>query len=748
MKIFTKSVLIAGFFVVCGAMQAMAVQAENGHRGNRSDRKERTLHTTKTSLAVNDRTADIPSNVINRGNNVSDSRVRGIAKNNANIYAWSQWPGTETIRKGLYRLDGDEGISLVWQDAYYYEIEGMTLRNGYYKDGKVIGLAVDEAMGMVFDMSRVVYDLETGEVEDDIFMYDNIYMDRMAYDPVHNVVYATSNEKAGEVKWLKVSESDWSEYEEIGLLDSGVSSLCYNAAEDACFGIDHNKNFVRIETDGYKSVIAKIDFDFSPGLIGSIVYSPAEDIYYANIATNDSSYLMTISPTGEWDVYYELPGNNQLCFMFTTDTTSIVNSQRPAKPEMVDFAFLPGVTDGTITYKLPSERMDGTPLSGSMTAVALLDGEEYKTYSVEAGDNLEVSFKGLESGTHYFGLYVKYDELISQTLLMAEYIGHDVPLDPKDVILEPGFVSWSPVIGGVHNGYVDLDALYYKVVINGKQYGETSENSLAIELPDEELTVYTASVTAIANGMVSAPGKSNSLVHGHPFELPMTIKPTADQAKLVTIIDGNEDGYYWYYDNEYDSFCCDYSDYGIENDDWLIMPPFMVTSDVKECNLNFLVGNLNSYYPDELLEVYLGTMDKDGSISMTQEIVAPFTPNMFVIDGHQKVESDFKIPTGGTYYIGFHWISEPEQAGMEVKSICVTAKLPSGLESLSTCNEVTGKRGGISIKGYNGNVICVYTFDGKMVKNCRITADNTFITLEKGLYIVAVDGVNTKVIVK
>ncbi|MDE5796456.1 MAG: choice-of-anchor J domain-containing protein, partial [Muribaculaceae bacterium] len=540
---------------------------------------------------------------------------------------------------------------------------------------------------------------------------------------------------------------NWGRYEEICTLDTGLSSLCYNPVEGACFAIDHNKNFVRIEPDGFKSVISHIDFDFEPAYIGGLVYSPEDGLYYANVSTATESYILTITPLGAWDVYCELPGNNQLSFMFTTQEAT-TDTKRPEKPELKSFDFSKGAVSGSITYIMPSSLADGTPIDGTLTAVSLLDGVEYMTYEELPGETLKVDYENLESEMHYFGLYVVYEDRSSLLVMTTEYIGNDTPSAPADVHFENGLVTWSPVTDGIHDGYVDLDTLTYTVIINGVDYGTTAATELAVELPDAELAVYTASVYAEANGMKSAATVSNPVVHGHPFSLPMNIVPTADQAKLVTIIDGNQDGYFWYYDREYESFACDYSDEGVENDDWLIMPPFMADAESLNCILTFLVGNLNSEYPLERLEVYLGQTDKDGTIAMTQEIIAPFTPTEFVINGHQEVKAEFELPAPGTYYIGFHWISEPYQAGMEIKDICVKTNPNTGIQQTETLAHVTGKTGAVEITGCYGSHLRVRTVDGKTVLNTLITGDRISYPLEKGVYVISVDNRTTKAVIK
>lgn len=663
------------------------------------------------------------------------------------LYAWSKYPGSDVIRKGLYRLDGQDGISLVWEDDYYYEISGMTLNNGYYRQGKIVGQAVDEVQGMLFEAQRVVYDFETGEVESEHNITDDMYLDRIAYDPIDDVVYATSNETGNTIKWVKCEESDWSKYEVITTLEVGFGSLCYNTMEGAFFGIDHKGNFARLEKDGFKSIISHIDFNFQPGIIGGMVYNPKENLYYANIGSYNSSYLMTISPDGKWDVYYELPDNNQLCFMVTPEET-VLDPLTPEKPMVDAVNFAAGATTGKISFTLPDKLIDGSPIKDKLIVVSLLDGVEYSRLQAEAGETVTIEYENLTPDVHYFGMYVTYDTRNSQTLLYSKYIGPDIPMTPTNVVLTDQSVSWTAVTEGIHDGYLDLNNLKYNVVVNGQEYGSTSETQMNIILPDEELQLFVAEVYAESDGMKSAPGKSKGIVAGHPFDLPMTIVPTPEQAQMVQIFDKNGDGYFWYYDSEYESFCCDYSDYGVQNDDWLVMPPFRITDNTVECSLSFLIANLNSYYPDERIEVYLGQVDKSGNIEMTDELIAPFAPEAFVADGHQEVTTEFKVHGQGTYYIGFHWISEPEQAGMEIKDIRVKSIKQNKVEHISLHPDIVMADGGFYLKNtFDGN-LRIITSDGKVIMAETISNSERFYSLEPGIYIIELNDKRMKIAVK
>ena len=178
------------------------------------------------------------------------------------------------------------------------------------------------------------------------------------------------------------------------------------------------------------------------------------------------------------------------------------------------------------------------------------------------------------------------------------------------------------------------------------------------------------------------------------------------------------------------------------------MPPFHVDSTTRKCTLSFLVANYHTDYPDERLEVYLGTIDEKDNYINEKEILAPFTPDTFLAYGYQKVEVEFEIPESGSNYIGFHWISEPDMAGMEIKDISVVASQGSGIEYIETLTGVKGICGGIQIDSLAGARLVISSLEGKKIVTDTVDSDSVFYPMESGLYIVNIDGQSIKVMVK
>lgn len=744
-----KCILIFLSFLASMASQMLGATPSSENKLSHPQRSERKDFFRESSITPEE------LNKRNKALSVSDNKAKvekSILKSadNTNIYAWNAYSNVEGNRYGLYRLKGMEGIEKVWEDAFFYEISGIGPDNGYLKDGKIVAMAVDKFGNTIFEMQRIVYDFETGEVESNKDITEETYFDRMTYDPTHNVVYATIKKKGKNepATWVMCEEDDWNNYQTLATFETGLSSLCYNVPEGACYAIDLNKDFIRIEADGTRTIISHLDFDFEPGYFSGLVYSPSQNIYYASPQTEEESFLMTITPMGEWNVYCKLPGNNQLNFMLTPDFGE-VDEEAPMRPVIENVSFSPAEFYGIITYTLPTKLVNGTEIDGKLELVVCVDGEEYTWFSgYNPGNEVEAEFDDLDSGEHFISAYVVYNEHKSQQAVYSQFIGFDTPLPPTDVVLTENSVTWSPVDMGIHGEPINQESVIYSVYINGTKYGATKDTSLAIQLPDEELTMYTASVYAEANGMKSGAGVSNEVLSGHALNLPMHIIPTPAQAMMCKYLDNNEDGNSWYYNGYYEAFWCEYCDPDEENDDWLVMPPFMVDEDTHRCKLSFLVANFNTAYPEEKLEVYLGTIDENDNYIDEQEILAPFTPETFLVDGYQEVEVEFDIPASGSNYIGFHWISEPDMAGIEIKDIRVEAATPNGIDPIESIAGVSGTVKGINVNGHAGKQISIASPYGMVIVAGTVESSSMHYPLASGIYIVNIDGKSSKVVVK
>ena len=75
------------------------------------------------------------------------------------------------------------------------------------------------------------------------------------------------------------------------------------------------------------------------------------------------------------------------------------------------------------------------------------------------------------------------------------------------------------------------------------------------------------------------------------------------------------------------------------------------------------------------------------------------------------------------------------------------AENPSGVNELTDAQRIVPVKGGISVEGFAGQQVRVYTIDGRQVGSF-VAGDNGTLSIEPGIYVVTVGKQAMKVIVK
>ncbi len=113
----------------------------------------------------------------------------------------------------------------------------------------------------------------------------------------------------------------------------------------------------------------------------------------------------------------------------------------------------------------------------------------------------------------------------------------------------------------------------------------------------------------------------------------------------------------------------------------------------------------------------------------------------------------FEIPLMGTELANF--VKFAFRGAMSVMSeriwldnVRITAEdKPSGVDELSAVNRIAAVKGGLSVEGFDGQQVRVYTVDGRQV-SAFVAGGNRTLTMEPGIYIVTVGKQAMKVMVK
>lgn len=598
------------------------------------------------------------------------------AASDASIYGWCTDCDSKALIPSICRINsGDmEYVRDIETMAGYYTRNDLTLANGFMKDGVVSGY-VKEFYGSGSNLMGeywLTYDFATGNILTNTqlsFQDTPPVFNVMAYVSEENLMYGVGNlVNLPGFYFMAVSPQDPIKPVMLKTVDQQLctaSSFCYNALEDCFYLINTSRQIVRVQKDGYVEAIATIDLDNLPNYYSALWWNAEDNNYYWNPIWSDHSSIATLDmKTGNATILYNTPNKNQFAF-FISEQQAAKSPLKPAKPEFVSSNFPQGALSGSLTYKLPAVALDGSALSGSLKCYSIMDGQSHGEYQGTPGADVNVPFTDLSEGEHEFIFYVATSQYESDKIVDALYIGVDTPDAPADVVIENNNLTWSPVTTSVHGGYVDYESIEYEISLNDELVGTTKANEFTLPIPeDAPMAEYTARVVAIAGEKRSEAGVSNKVVVGAPLSMPVVIPPTQEDFNLCTIIDSNGDGRKWFLMG--DAFGIGYTNRDVYQNDWLFLPPTAFTNADSFYNIEFEACTRDGGAPSkENLTVCIAKQpDPESAVVIMEEF--PLTTIRYEYEKYSKL---FQVEEAGTYYIGFHCTSDPDQTGIFLKNI-------------------------------------------------------------------------------
>lgn len=651
-----------------------------------------------------------------------DSKRR--AEGMEGIYGYLSYDYNYEDPYGMYRLD-DESYELMWEDPVADEW-GLQATNGWLIDGKIYGTVLDTDGYMLYDYGYFVIDFETGELEDFdyIELYEtDVYIYMSTYNPddgrIYGYAYYWPEGGYAEIYWISADFDDLTDAEAIKYAeDDYCYSLCYNAAEQCFYGININQEFVKIDLEGNQTFVADVpEADYMDSYITGLVWDPSTNLFFWNYNDIDGEAgLFSITPGGDFDYITDYPSGQEFTYFVTTN--EYVASGRPQTPTVESNSFEGPSLSGSVTFAIPSEYGDGQPLPEEVDYVALLDGKEYASGTVETDSSLEVDFEVEESGFHVFGLYIVADGDESGVASVKLYVGNDTPMAPADVTLTTTEISWKAVTQGVNGGYVDPSKISYNVYLNDSMLGTTTGTSYAITLPeDAPLTSNEAAVVAVFDGRESKPGLSNRLLAGASYTVPMYLEPTEREYDTMTVFDANGDGVTWKYDKDNTAVKVSYSAPDESMDDYLFLPPIKINSTDDFYSVSLQSTLCSFAYTHEYISVEYATAPNPNAIKGT--IIDTYTPTyMYKEEEWDVTEGLWHVDEPGVYYIAIHCTSEGDMFGVavrdfKVETTSVTLDSPEAVENLKA---VAAEEGAL-------NATVSFTFPTQTLQGGTLAAD-------------------------
>jgi len=600
----------------------------------------------------------------------------------AKLQGWLS--GYDKTATGWYTLDTDGKYKMTWASDLPVP---LNLTCGWIKGDRICGLSSMSSGGLVMAYYYTEYDSKTGELLDlkDISGEGKIYLSTYyisaAYVPSEDRIYGyTYATDAGDgFRFCSSPASDIKNITEIKKLDDNVArclSLCYNAEEDSFFGLTFDNKFVMVDKEGEQSALCKPEVGEIRTDQSAIVYSPLDGAFIYNaVDYSYNSKLYWLYPDlGETRLIAEMPRS---CYftMLLSDDESAYDASAPGRPELVTYGLENGATSGTIIYRLPSVKGDGTTLGGELDWTLYIDNKSVKTGKGIAGNQVTVAVDNIAEGEHVIRFTASVSGKEGVPCVITRYVGNGRPLSPTDVKMTETKVTWNAVTKAELGGYLDLSKIEYDVYVDGKLQGTTSSTELAVNLDAEkEVMAYYADVVAKCNGLESKPTKSNKVIYGAPCKLPYTVIPTQAQAEICTMINADGGPAYgeWAFNADRWHEPVFYSGWSKEKcDDWLILPP-VDCSDISHAfrlTIDAVCGGMTG--KDERFEVWCGS--KPAVEAMNTLILPETQVSEFITAGWSTFTNLFVPKTAGPCYIAVRSVSPPEQYSLLVRNIKIEA---------------------------------------------------------------------------
>lgn len=625
-------------------------------------------------------------------------QLKTQSEGSMSLYGYMGYSDSESFQAGLYNLS-DSGYELKWLDPIYTEA-GLVFNTGWEREGKVCGLMPFYYLGELLSVLYISYDIETGMPVDfiDQDISDGVF-EIAAYNSTDDMIYGYGFDSKGDWKFMRAPADNPFAYKVIKDITRGeeseiCSALTFNVKDKMLYGVNADGKFVRISANGLQTEVMSLS-EYVLDYISGLCYSENEDVFYWNASLKEPGSLSAVSYLYSIDVdnsstkeLYEYENTEEFMFFFTHGDKPDPNA--PEAP-VINKIFFEGISaSGTLQFDMPAFTSDKSPLSDQSEWIVSIDGIVYKSAKAMPGENVTVNLDSQTSGLHQLTVYVESDGMKGRADSKNFFVGKDVPAAPANVKLTKDKVTWDAVDSGINGGYVDSSSIRYNVYINNVHEVTTDDTFCSVSIPDNQpLRAWRAYVTAEADGLVSDPAFSNTIVEGVAMKLPVTILPSEEQASLCTVSDVNNDGYTWTFNPDIPCFESDYSEDGPMND-WFFLPAMDFSDSEKMYRISLDASLVSAKGRNEYLEIKYGTQPAPEGMTVT--LFDKFTP---FSENWERYVEEFNVPQAGKGYIGFHSMSEADQYGVRIKNVTVQ-KTSVTSQSPAAVSDLEAKSAGLS----------------------------------------------------
>lgn len=409
----------------------------------------------------------------------------------------------------------------------------------------------------------------------------------------------------------------------------------------------------------------------------------------AQSADSTHTLYFSVEQTGKYNIGFYCGGTANNIPLYLDNVTLQESQLLPAAAtDITVTADANGALKAHISWNNPTTTNTGATLTRLDKVKLLRNGEPvFTSNDAEPGGSMYYDDEVPTDGMYNYTIIAYLDDKAgAESEDATAWIGHDMPANVESVTAqlnedgEPE-ITFTPVTRGANEGYVDPDAIRYKIVRN---CGATDETIVTEELQattyvdHDELPLgnYIYTVFALYEGFESGGTNSNSVIAGGALPLPYIADfYNSEEMALWSSYDANNDGNKWEYDSSQGEWV--YDSYSAA-DDWLYTPPFEV-SFAGTHSVSFSAYSKSSFYP-QTIEVALcsnNTPQADYTVINTYDIETRIS---------EKQTLEVEIPTTGRWYIGFHNITD-DSWGVMLTGASVESTIGSGIDDVTSISK-------------------------------------------------------------
>ena len=567
---------------------------------------------------------------------------------------------------GQFRGTNPISIQSLFADPGLDANGGGVLKDGLFRFVSYFNF-MGEVMGQYYE-----YDMDTWEIvrTEDASNRPDLYCFDVDTDPITNKVYgiAYNSDYSGYV--LNTIDYASLTTQTIGKLDRYFLGFAINS-KGSMYGISNAGTLCKISrTTGAVTEVGKTGT--YPSYLQSAAFDRTTDkLYWAASFEGSPSALYEVDTlTAQLTKVADFPDGEEIVCLTVAEAMTDVNA--PGKITDVAASFPKGGTAGVVTFTAPTETFGGDPLTGTLTASVRIGNGDPVTKSCQPGEKVSVD---VTASNGEAVVYAAVSNAYGRGPLAktTAWVGPDNPkavsslklkIDPETM---KATLTWRAPTQGTHGGYVSGPNVTYNIVrFPGRKQVATNYNKVRFEetLEKGDLTSYFYTVTPVYEGRQGSQATSNKVLIGDACEVPYTeFFNTEEDFNLFTVIDANNDGRTWEWNEDYGVAYCSFSSMQA-NDDWLITPEVHLLPG-RKYNFSFSGRRGMSDYRQQVSASYGLGLDP----ANYKEII-PLTDLPSNQWGTNK--ASFIVNAEGNYHFGLHDQSPMDGYRTYVDSIMVT----------------------------------------------------------------------------